>query len=502
VPHLKQVLPTARAILWNPGGKRFPGGRYPIFLEQKALTALHEHQVAARGQALIGFLVGDLFECPTTKVRYLVVDSTIRLNQAIYGDKTNVVVSRLWDRIQQELRKAGGNLLGWYHSHAPLAVELAPGDVQTHEQYFTQPWHFAVVLGTDAENKPVAGLFRPSQSDTWHQTSLSFYELIEGDQMAGGKKPSGLPWTNFETDDRAATHGDAPAATAPDASTQLRSTLEMVGTHAAKPAPSPRPTPSPPPLPPSPRQTAPRPSAATPPPPTPPPPPPPPPRTPTIPRIKSEPPPPLPKAAPKPPAPPPVGDLPLLDIRDEMDKAFEEAPPASAPLPPVIPPPQSRRPAAPAPATPEPRAGRRSWGGIVATVLVLAAAGAAAYWYFVLRPARGAGTGVGVGAPTVPPVRALVGDAALPIFDRLGDSLGLTIRAYNDRAKLFDSRQLDCSGLARGLAALEDKWTDYNVRGKSKVGVLDAARAARDRALYAGVDSVERHYDRSGCSRP
>jgi len=94
------------------------------------------------------------------------------------------------------------------------------------------------------------------------------------------------------------------------------------------------------------------------------------------------------------------------------------------------------------------------------------------------------------------------GDTLLPIFDRLGDTLGLTIRAYNDRAKLYDGRQLDCAGLARGLAALEDEWTAYNVRGKSKVGVLDAARAGRDRALYAGVDSVERHFDRSGCTRP
>ena len=92
--------------------------------------------------------------------------------------------------------------------------------------------------------------------------------------------------------------------------------------------------------------------------------------------------------------------------------------------------------------------------------------------------------------------------ALLPVFDRLGDSLALTIRSYNDRAKLYDGRQLDCAGLARGLAALEDEWTAYNVRGKSKVGVLDAVRAGRDRALYAGVDSVERHFDRSRCARP
>jgi len=150
------VIPTARAILWNPNGRRNPGGRYPVFFEQKALTALHEHLLGVKGQALIGFLVGDLFECPTSRVRYAVVDSTIRLNQPIYGDKTQVVVSRLWERIQEELGRVGGHLIGWYHSHPPLAIDLAPGDVQTHEQYFTQPWHLALVIGADHERQPSA----------------------------------------------------------------------------------------------------------------------------------------------------------------------------------------------------------------------------------------------------------------------------------------------------------------------------------------------------------
>jgi len=32
--------------------------------------------------------------------------------------------------------------------------------------------------------------------------------------------------------------------------------------------------------------------------------------------------------------------------------------------------------------------------------------------------------------------------------------------------------------------------------------VLDGAHTARDLRLYAGVDSVERRFDRSGCARP
>ena len=468
--HLQQVIPTARAILWNPNGRRNPGGRYPVFIEQRALTALHEHLLAVKGQALIGFLVGDLFECPTSRVRYAVVDSTIRLNQPIYGDKTQVVVSRLWDRIQEELGRVGGHLIGWYHSHPPLPVDLAPGDVQTHEQYFTQPWHLALVLGADREGHPVAGLFRPGPSETWHSVSLSFYELIEQEEhLAGGRKASSLPWTNFETDDTLVTRaGAAPegARAAPDAAGEPRSTLETFGSHAAPPPPRKRAAPPPP---------APKPSAPAPPPPPPPPPP------------------------PRPKPSPAVANLPLLDV-GHMPEEPEHASRPSPPPPVIRPVPPPRRPAhrpfvVPSAADAEPPGGKRS--GVVAVLVVLVIAAAAASWYFVYRPAH-------PGAPAAvarPAVVAPVGDLLLPIFDRLGDTLALTIRAYNDRAKLYDGRQLDCGGLARGLAALETEWTVYNVRGKSKVGVLDAGRAGRDRALYAGVDSVERHFDRSGCAR-
>ena len=93
--HLPQVLPLAESVLWHPtapgsGPRRPPSGPYPVFFEQKAIAAIHAHYETAGRQGMMGFLVGDLFECPTSHVRYVVIDSTIRLNQAVYGDKTLV----------------------------------------------------------------------------------------------------------------------------------------------------------------------------------------------------------------------------------------------------------------------------------------------------------------------------------------------------------------------------------------------------------------------------
>ena len=121
-----QPMPMDRAILWNPPaapGATSPGGKstsrspYPIFFQQEAVIALQEHLKSSPTQAIFGFLIGDLYRDPETGVLYTVIDKTLKLSQAIYGDKTEVVVSRLWDRMQEQLGKASASLLGWYHSH-------------------------------------------------------------------------------------------------------------------------------------------------------------------------------------------------------------------------------------------------------------------------------------------------------------------------------------------------------------------------------------------------
>src|SRR6266852_6225714 len=107
---LHQPIPVARSILLSPAGGDGGGQRpghipFPVFLSQSALTAIHEHVAApARaGQGVLGFLLGDLCECPETNVSYLVIDAARRLNQAIYGHRTRAVITRLRARVQEQL---------------------------------------------------------------------------------------------------------------------------------------------------------------------------------------------------------------------------------------------------------------------------------------------------------------------------------------------------------------------------------------------------------------
>jgi hypothetical protein len=86
-------------------------------------------------------------------------------------------------------------------------------------------------------------------------------------------------------------------------------------------------------------------------------------------------------------------------------------------------------------------------------------------------------------------------------LDQIGDSLTRAMRTFAERRALFARSQLACGELVRSLQVVESRWSAYTTARRGS-GALDATRAARDQTLYAGVDSVERRYEQSGCSRP
>jgi len=171
-----------------------------VFLAQSALAAVREHLATTPppGQGILGFLVGDLCECPDTNVSYLVIDAALRLSQPIYGDRTIDVVTRIWDRIVAQAEEQKGHLIGWYHTHAPLPVSMSAYDIETHEHYFAELWQVALVLGSDADGQPIAGFFRAGADEAWATTLLPFYELLSEESFRpGGKKRSLVAWKNY-----------------------------------------------------------------------------------------------------------------------------------------------------------------------------------------------------------------------------------------------------------------------------------------------------------------
>jgi hypothetical protein len=92
--------------------------------------------------------------------------------------------------------------------------------------------------------------------------------------------------------------------------------------------------------------------------------------------------------------------------------------------------------------------------------------------------------------------------ATAAVLDRRADTLALAMTAFDDRMRMFEARQMTCTGLSRGLQQVEDGWLAYNIARRETVGPVDGQREARDRTLYADVRAVERRFERSGCVRP
>ena len=548
-------FPLARSILWRPASGGPPPAADlvdPLFFGPAALAALYDHLATvaaaaeAKGGGVLGFLIGDVAEDPETGAPYFVIDACVRFKQAVFGDRTGVVVGKLWDPVQRQLARSQARLIGWYHSHPPRGIELTSEDVATHEQYFDEQWHVALVLGT-LDDEPAAGFYRPG-SESGTDVCLPFYELLQEDPLAqGGKQRSSVTWKNYRAvDPKAPAPKERKSGPRPELSLPTLPSLESWHEPSAIPDLG-EPTA------PAASDEAQAPSEEAPEPPLPPPSPPP------------------PRAARRTPSQPiasPPSDLPFLSLEDSVAETIEQA----APPPP---PPFPSAPPEPRPAKQERkkvkrrrrlRVPRAVWKGAIAVIVALAAAGA--YWRFVhLTPAQVGEriTKVAVGladravalfdraaalvarpaapsgrraappprtarpapqrpAPTPqpapitqpappppppppptaspPPLPAPRPAAQRPKLDVVADSVARALRGYQGQADLFAQRRLDCAGLARELAAVESRWLSYSAERRAVRAALDPARAATERSLYASVDSVERGFDRTGCPRP
>jgi proteasome lid subunit RPN8/RPN11 len=504
VPHRRKALPLTQSIHWVPVDTKAPAAdAYLVFMHQRALNALYDHLRSSADKGVLGFLLGHLYEDPTSSQRFAVIELVMRLTVAIYGDKTTVVVSRVWDKMQEELTRSGAQLLGWYHSHPPAGIELASGDLETHATYFGEPWQWALVIATGRDGS-TAGLYRPNREGADGGAVLPFYELLDPRSVTTeGKKRSSVRWLNYKPHKPPAgvtTGRSGPVPAIPE-------TLSF------KPAPAAPPPPPPPP--PASKKPAPA------------PPPPPPPST------------KLPPLA-------PVSQMPRTPTlaSESVELGFVDKPP----LPPLPPPVASsgKVPVVGPPPAPSPPRKRISGKapqfvmrepprpasriGFILTVVGFFIVTAAAVWYFKFGPGLGpprrqveaieappppadsvpAPSPVPAAPPSAPVATPAPAPAAAPEtaptailrIDRISDSLATAVQSYQERARLLRDGSGDCTMLARGLVQVETQWAAYNAEKRTLTRQLDDARSQRDLLLFSGVDSVEAHYDRSTCRRP
>ncbi|HEY9479997.1 MAG TPA: Mov34/MPN/PAD-1 family protein, partial [Gemmatimonadaceae bacterium] len=201
---MRKPIPLARAIRWVPAGLFTPPRTVDdlaLFITQGALRDVMRHLRSNPEQELLGFLLGELYECPETGARYVVVNSAVRTGHAIAESDRILIPEEEWLGVQLEVRRRRTQLVGWYHSAPFVGPHPARADLETHRALFTEPWQCGLVIATSGD-APTGAFFRSLMGErTGGGVLIPFYELPDEDEPlpVDGRKRTFIDWVNYET---------------------------------------------------------------------------------------------------------------------------------------------------------------------------------------------------------------------------------------------------------------------------------------------------------------
>ncbi|MFQ5890898.1 MAG: hypothetical protein ACE5JR_12770, partial [Gemmatimonadota bacterium] len=177
-------------------------GAYDVFIMQHALADLLDHVGSAPpGERPFGFLVGDLCEDLDAAVRYVLISTVCRSPVPFIEDSRSQITAEAWAALQRAADLRRGSLVGWYHRHASGPIELSEHDLATHRRHFSEPWHSAILVVTDHEQRK-GGFFRRTSRGFSGSLLLPFYEVVASEcLLVKGGKRTRLDWSNVATED-------------------------------------------------------------------------------------------------------------------------------------------------------------------------------------------------------------------------------------------------------------------------------------------------------------
>src|SRR6266487_5909705 len=201
----RQPLPTEQSVLWRPAVQELarPDDEPSlIFIAQRALAAVEDHLVSAPHEALLGFLVGRVFETPETGMPYVIVHGAVRVPQMIVDGASERVVAQALAAAQRMLPPEDGVVVGWYRSDPTGVLKISADDHRAHVRHFHRPWQFALVV-TIRPTGTRGGFFRPAGDPGSPVVYLPFYELLDAETYRDGWKHPRVSWSTYWSPDPA-----------------------------------------------------------------------------------------------------------------------------------------------------------------------------------------------------------------------------------------------------------------------------------------------------------
>lgn len=190
---IEAPFPESRLLRWMPEheqGERGPENEIALVVTQEVLVEVNRHVSRSLDHELGGFLLGNLYRCPNTDRRYLVIDQSARAHFIESSDVHLAFTLDTWAYLAEEItgKFLGKLVVGWYHSHPRMDVFLSAYDVAIHEERFPDPWTTALVIEPE---KNRGGFFRWQDGRINPRAPFEFYELV-----ARRAEGSVVDWTN------------------------------------------------------------------------------------------------------------------------------------------------------------------------------------------------------------------------------------------------------------------------------------------------------------------
>ncbi len=196
--------PVDRSVLWLPGGwgEQGTGRPYPyeLFVESEVFRDVEAHALEEI-EGSYGLLTGQLLACKETRVPFVSVEVSHRSESPMpVGEDLTSFREFFW-KVGEVAGRRGRVLVGWYHTHSFLGLQLSERDRQVHVAHFQDEWPCALVVVT-RHGVSEGGFFQRDRGDIlFRRATRPFRELMsQRVEPGGGPYVTNLAWKNYWTD--------------------------------------------------------------------------------------------------------------------------------------------------------------------------------------------------------------------------------------------------------------------------------------------------------------
>lgn len=201
----RERLPLDRAVLWKPlpdsyhflaSMMRARENQAQLFITQRAFLQIERHLGSAPELELGGFLAGHLCQCPRSGTRYTIVNTVVPFAEVSGDPLCARVTPEAYQRVRNHLDKHQLALLGWYRNGSGLGLQLLPDDVETHLEYFSQPWQTTMlVVPNPSKSKGAFFTYDPRVGRSY---CIPFYELFDSHAAESNRLDrTCVTWTTY-----------------------------------------------------------------------------------------------------------------------------------------------------------------------------------------------------------------------------------------------------------------------------------------------------------------